>query len=403
MHPPPPSGLYEMTEEDWAEAFREQQELIDFVLEPYRRPGRADAVTFLSRLRGLSASQATQLAYSDTFFNEINRTFRGRSLWTVFSILFFNNRVREPYTRLSMAMFLGDAPLVVDLLSIIILQQTGARFYEMLRRALTHEFKGNAFLPEMLRLIHHRSDAGISQRYDATYREVHYENNAAGNYALSTMTGSISANSYISGSDLRVIVRIRFMDNNGQGFYFLGDNADVYDRWQRAMTSAWNNKFTATNGVNTLNVVFVPLFLSEPDPQAISIRVMTDKTQRCSPSTEPGRSEQTCWFLNVSDRTVAHEFGHILGASDEYNLPGSYQEVRNAGITISAEDMMASTVEGIRGTARPAIASGSGYDVPNLMGSGSTAVETRHLSRLIRLINAGLPAGTPPFQLRSRS
>ncbi|MBD2700765.1 DUF4157 domain-containing protein [Spirosoma sp. BT702] len=401
---PPPTELYEMTDEDWEEAFREQQELIDFVLESFRRPGRADSVTFLSRLRGLSASQATQLAYSDTFFNEIGRTFRGRSLWTVFSILFFNNRQNEPYTRLSMAMFMGDARLVVDLLSMIVLQQTDARFYEMLRRALAHEFNGNALLPEMLRLIDHRSDVGISQRHDATYDEVHYEKNAAGNYALSTMTGTISANSYISGNDLRVIVRIRFMDgNSGQGFYFLGDNTDVYDRWQRAMTNAWNNKFAATNGVNTLNVVFVPLFLSEPDPQAMSIRVMTDKTQRCSPSTEPGRSEQTCWFLNVSDRTVAHEFGHILGASDEYNLPGSYQEVRNAGITLSPEDMMASTVEGIRGAARPAIGARGGYDVPSLMGSGSTVVETRHLSRLMRLINAGLPAGTPPFQLRSRS
>jgi hypothetical protein len=391
---------YDMTEEDWAEAARDMQRRLDYVLDPYRRN---DAITFLNRLRGLPAAEATWLANNDTFFDAIGGTFRGRSLWTIFSILFFNNRRPEPYLRLNSAIYSGDARLVADMLSIVILQQRDARFYQMLRRALAYEFRSSPLLPEILRLIDHRADAGISQRHDASYDEVHYEKNASGNYALSTMTGSISANSYISGSDLRVLVRIRFVDNSGQGFYFLGDNAAVYDRWHQAMTNAWNNKFTATNGVNTLNVVFVPIFLSEPDPQAISIRVMTDPTLRCSPSLQPGRSEQTCWFLNVSDRTVAHEFGHILGASDEYNLPGSYQEVRNAGITISPEDMMATTVEGIRGTARPAIAGGSGYNVPSLMGSGSTAVETRHLSRLIRLINAGLPAGTPAFQLRSRS
>ncbi len=394
---PPAPGLYEMTDEDWAEAARETQAILDNVLEPFRRN---DAITFLNRLRRLPASQATWLANSDEFFTAVGGTFRGRSLWTIFNILWFNNHTQEPYLRFNSAIHSGDAQLVNDMLSIIILQQRDARFFEMLRRALAYEFRSSPLLPEMLRLIDHRADAGISQRHDATYDEVHYEKDASGNRVLTTMTGSISANSYISGSNLRVIVRLRFVDNNGQPFYFLGENAAIYARWLQAITSTWNNKFTATNGVNTLNVVFVPLFLSEPDPQAFTIRVMTDPTLRCSPSLEPGRSEQSCWFLNVSDRTVAHEFGHLVGASDEYNIPGSYQEVRNAGITLSPDDMIASTVEGIRGVARPTL--NGGYAVPSLMGSGSTAVETRHLSRLIRLINNGLPTGTPAFQLRSR-
>ena len=183
------------------------------------------------------------------------------------------------------------------MLSIIILQQRDARFFEMLRRALAYEFRSSPLLSEILRLIDHRSDAGISQRHDASYDEVHYEKDTSGNRVLTTMTGRISANSYISGSSLRVIVRLRFVDNSGQSFYFLGDNAAIYDRWLQAITSTWNNKFTATNGVNTLNVVFAPLFLSEPDPQAFTIRIMTDPTLRCSPSLEPGRSEQSCWFL----------------------------------------------------------------------------------------------------------
>lgn len=394
----PTPGLYEMTDEDWAEAARETQAILDHVLEPYRRN---DATTFLNRLRGLSAWQATWLANSDEFFNAIGGTFRGRSLWIIFNILWFNNHTHEPYLRLNSAIYAGDAQLVTDMLSIVILHQHDDRYFEMLRRALTHAFRSSPLLAEMLRLIDHRTDAGISQRHDATYDEVHYEKNTSGTRALTTMTGNISANSYISGSNLRVIVRLRFVDNTGQPFYFLGDNATVYDRWLQAITSTWNNKFTATNGVNTLNVVFVPLFLSEADSQAYTIRIMTDPTLRCAPSLSPGRSEQSCWFLNVSDRTVAHEFGHLLGASDEYSLPGIYQEVRNAGITLSPDDMMASTVEGIRGTARPVVS--AGYDIPGLMGSGSTAVETRHLSRLMRLINAGLPAGTPVFQLRSRS
>ena len=44
-----PPGLYEMTDEDWAEAGREMQAILDNVLEPYRRN---DAITFLKPAAG---------------------------------------------------------------------------------------------------------------------------------------------------------------------------------------------------------------------------------------------------------------------------------------------------------------------------------------------------------------
>jgi ribosomal protein S27E len=416
-------GLINPYEEDSDEEMRSAYEASREVRENYRQEligattaslfrRRGDAMTFLSRLRGLTDAQRSFLLENDNFLDRVRPVFRGRSLWSVYTQLQFGNNLYEPHLRLKLGISLHNAQLVADMLSLVIGHYSNDRYYNILREVVVVEFVNDPLLPEILRLIDHRNDAGISNRMDTTYREVHYEQNATGGQSLRAFGGQLSANTYFSGNQLRVIVRMRFLDGDNQtscpttgasgcsSFYFLGENASHYQRYQEAMTRYWNNKFSVTNGVNTYSVVFVPIFMTEPDNDAVQIRVITDRTKSCNSTSSPGRSEQTCWFLEVPDSTIAHEFGHIIGASDEYRLPGSYQEViaDPSNFNLTPEDMQLSTVEGIRGVARPTNV--GGYSIADsIMNDNSNNAQPRHLTRMMRLLNTGLPARVPPFTL----
>ncbi|MBL7746614.1 MAG: DUF4157 domain-containing protein, partial [Chitinophagaceae bacterium] len=399
------------------EAYRER--LRNAVLAPLEGRDRADATTFISRLRSLSRQQATLLVNDDVFFTRIRRWFRGKSLWAVFSILYFNNRMPEPYLRLNYAVMNNDARLLTDMLSIVILEYPPDRYFNMLREVCETIFSGDRLLPEILRMIDDRDTDGIAYHLSGRVREVHYEDGGTpGTFNMRTFSNNISANAYFTGSELRVIVRIRFVDGSNsahctsagdagcQPFYFLGENAHYYDDWQGYITNVWNNKFNVTNGTNTYAITFVPLFLSESgDSDAANVRVLSNTTDRCASTDTWARSYASCWQLrNMSQNTVAHEFGHLIGASDEYNLPGSIQEVTAAGITgLSAEDLSLSTVEGVTGTAVPASTSGSGHTQRSLMASTNSDVYERHLTRLIRLLNESQPAGSARFSIRRRN
>ncbi len=81
------------------------------------------------------------------------------------------------------------------------------RYYNILREVVSLEFNGDPWLNEILRLIDHRSDPTLTQREAQSYQEIHYEKNTAGAYALTTFTGNVSANSYFSGNELRVLLK----------------------------------------------------------------------------------------------------------------------------------------------------------------------------------------------------
>jgi hypothetical protein len=388
-------------------------QLRDAVLAPISGP-RADGISFLNRIRSVTPAQADILTADEEFLNRVRAILPGRNLWTVFTLLHFHNRIQEPHLRLKLAVLQRDARLLADMLSLTILSYHVDQYYTILREVVNFEFAGDPLLNELLRLIDHRNDPGISQRETGSYREAHYEQNAAGAYAITSFTGNVSANSYFSGNELRVIVKMLFLDGNDvascpntsaagcQPFYFLGTYSDEYTTWLNTIRQVWNGRFNISNGTNSFDIVFVPMFLSEPDPEATRIRAMTNATLRCDTTLQPGRSEQTCWFMNVPPSVVAHEFGHIIGASDEYNLPGSNQEIINAGITgMSAQDMTLSSMEGVTGSPQAPNPNRRANTTNTLMGSShtSTTVNTRHLTRLMTMLNAGLAPGIPPFTI----
>jgi hypothetical protein len=100
-----------------------------------------------------------------------------------------------------------------------------------------------------------------------------------------------------------------------------------------------------------------------------------------------------------------------MGASDEYNLPGSVAEIpadKLAGL--SEADKKLTTMTGIKDSEQPAGAApvaplpaqAGGYSVSGLMGhhQDSTEVKGRHISLLVSAFNASLPPGTPHYQIK---
>lgn len=373
------------------------------VLEPMRRH---DATGFTTRLRGVNATEALALLDDGPFWTEIRRVFRGRSLWTVFTILFFNNRQFEPHIRVHRGLFDRDAALLMDAIAMVIAdgEVTSDQYFDMLWEVVMYEFLDHPLLPRILRMIAGRHGDNRARNLRFSSGEVHYERNVDGTYRLEDYSPSPTMTAYVNGDSFRVIVRIRFLDGlrPAEPYYFLADGErGIPDRWKRIIESTWNGQFALNNGRQRLRFTVSPMFLFASGRADHEVRILNNRrAQTCPTVTTPGRATSACWFTSSEDNTIKHEFGHMLGAADEYNLPGSEAEVpAEMRSRLSAEELALTTVEGITGTARPAVA--GGHSLPGLMGdrSSSTAVFARHIRLLVRAFNATLPAGTPAFTI----
>jgi hypothetical protein len=215
--------------------------------------------------------------------------------------------------------------------------------------------------------------------------EAHYEKGV-----FSTPGGDANFELVRIGDHLRVIVRIGLREDPNATKRAIKDE-DVA-RWEAGIKHYWNGKFRLRSGAKKLDVHFLPIFVfHDPDPHH-SVIVMGSKA----------RSGQSTWHATDSDVTAAHEFGHMLGAQDEYGLPGTLAEVPAAS-GISDIDKQHSTWEGIFGVKRPV--NTEGYAVEGLMGHHykSTAVEPRHLWDVEQVFNAKLRRpGEPEWKAEKR-
>lgn len=379
----------------------EQQTAVrDRVLGPLQRN---EGTSFTTSIRSLSAIEASALLDDEEFWRPIRRIFRGRSLWAVYTILYFNNHLREPDLRLSVNFRANDPMGFMDALSIVLLEMRPRQYFQFLREAAAYEFSGSPQLRQILNMIDQRNAPGAVERLAVPTRQVHYEENAAGDQELHLYGQNVRRMTvYETGGQLRVVLRIRFVSgaNPRQSYYFFPDPATP-DRWRAAIERYWNGKFILDNGVKRLRFTVAPLFYYESGPAVDKqVSIMESDQLSCPSSSTPGRANASCWFTDSSDETIAHEFGHLLGAADEYNLPGSIAEIP-AGIRsqLTAEDLEFTTMEGITGRRRGKRE--GGYDINSLMGrhSRSTDVKARHIRRLVRRINGRLPAGTPHYRI----
>lgn len=395
----PPSPDADLLENPYVLSEERLIEVRESVLSRLRRN---DGTGFTARIRSLSATEASSLLDDAPFWTEIRRIFRGRSLWAVYTILYFNNHLREPDLRLSVNFRAGDPRGFMDALALVMLQIRPQQYYDFLREAAAHEFAGSPMRAQVLQMIDNHGSPGAVERLSFDTRQIHYEENADGDWALDLYGRRVRRMTvYESGGELRVIIRIRFVSalHPDQSYYMFPDSSTP-DRWRSAIERFWNGKFVLNNGSRSLRFVVVPMFYYEDAPAEQTVKIMEDDEQACPRSDDPGRANAGCWFTSSSNETVAHEFGHLLGAADEYNLPGSIAEIPAATRgELTAEDLEFTTMEGITGRARRQ--RDQGYDINSLMGrhSNSTRVYARHIERLVRRINGRLPAGTPPFRI----
>jgi hypothetical protein len=368
---------------------------------------RNDSMGFLARLKALTLDESNGLQHDQGFWTEVKKVFSGAALWAVFTILFFRGDKSYAQRKLSLALSDKNITEAMDAVGIIIAEEFVVEedYWKMLEEVIFTVFAGNPLLNQLFRMIIVRDNAHVNARnLKFSSKEVHYEETATpGTYALSYYPGNPSLTVYTTQNELRVLVRIRFIDgaDPSQPYTFSRkEDAGLAEKWKSAIEDKWNNKFELTNAFSKLRFTVVPIFVYENATADKTVRILTSRTQTCPGETTAGRADESCWFADpkTDTNTIAHEFGHLLGANDEYNLPGSVAEIPAAmQANFTAAELALTTMQGINGTASPATP--HGHTIDSLMGDHdkSTEVKERHIRLLVQALNASLPADGQPY------
>jgi hypothetical protein len=385
---------------------------IDDVLRARQDPIRAsiiplieasDAAGLTARLRSLTRRQAFDMFYDEQFLRMLEDQFQGIALWSIFSIMLSRGEENELARSLDAAILSRQAQRVVDLLT---LMRSPTGFLNILRRRLLRIvapqiFGGYALQPQIMDLLQDTPSLAPGAA-SISFDEVHYEADEHGQMALERGGTSSEIDFRATATQMRVVVPMNFVQPNHpfEPFYFIsGSLPSVLDNWLTTIQQVWNNKFYLYNGQQNLLLVFVPIAVHAGSNR---IEVHTNNAERCPGVSQPGRAEANCYFTTDNGNVAAHEFGHLIGANDEYNLPATASEIpASIRSQMSPEDIEASTVEGITRRRLPAVA--GGHDIPDSVMSqheASQRVYARHVQRLVNAINAQLPAGVPPYRIR---
>ena len=117
-----------------------------------------------------------------------------------------------------------------------------------------------------------------------------------------------------------------------------------------------------------MNIVFEPAFTASDPHHTVEIHPGS------------GRADMTNWYAKGSGDTAAHEFGHMLGLEDEYNL---------------------TTADYTRlvGTAPTGPEPAGGHTAPGLMGAGTGPISGRHLRPICSWLNRHRSPGEPVYRI----
>ena len=172
-------------------------------------------------------------------------------------------------------------------------------------------------------------------------------------------------------TQLRVKVRIKFT----------GETPDSRHLkiWSDGIAAKWNNKFHIENG-RRLTIVFVPIFNSAKPHHKIELHqppiVREDAANWYAGPTATAGVDTT------DGNTAAHEFGHLIGLADEYNLRAA-DFTRLTGQPVPAGPMPA-----------------SGYTSTTVMGAVAGPAVAKHFERFVGWLNQKYPKLAKPFVLK---
>jgi Domain of unknown function (DUF4157) len=348
----------------------------DPIIEALRR---RDSVDFLNRLRSAVANQRDRaLLETDPVLKEaLEREFAGspRSLWISRRLLHFGINSPEYIRAFENAVTDHDTAAVLRYL------RTFPQLHDEhqtpgVRDWLTGEYRGRGDSAAVLGELA-VTETSRMERPLAYSDEIHYElNQSTGRYALWRASPSEHYDLVRAGNQLRVNVRMRLVQGADQRQTYY-PSSELASRWLGGIERIWNGHFVFANGAQRLDVVFVPIF-TESQPH-YTIAVYNDNA----------RGSAGSWREYYSGGTVAHEFGHLIGNPDEYNLPATAAEISPADRpAFDAGELGRTTWQGLTGQVRPATP--QGYTAPNLMGDMyvHTNVEVRHANYILTWFNA---------------
>jgi hypothetical protein len=372
---------------DDPEYLREWEERMERLRGPLlaalRRP---DSVSFLNRLDALAEVDRRSLLADETFMAEVRRRLGPMGFWIVQLRLKWGGRMPQEVRELHMAVHAKDPVDVINALRAHRVLVDGST--PGVRDVLRAVFAGKPELAQMEGVL--AAGTSIWSTVEQSYREVHYEETSGGflglfpSYGLKRFGGTGKYELHRVSGELRVVVKIKLIEDDTSGPDERVTTA-IVNRWRDGIQRKWNRGFRAVNGRETMRVIFVPLFRFHGDDHHHVVHV-----QRKS-----RRENQSHWALDTEASTAAHEFGHMLGLSDEYRLPATIREAMAAGL--SEADARRSSVEGITGERRTP--KEGGYSLPGIM-SQNDVVLARHVLPIVVALNQKLrQPGEPLFRL----
>jgi hypothetical protein len=324
-----------------------------------------DAILFNSRIRALGDAERAALKNDDRWWPELRKHLSGYSYWSVQLRLEFGNDLPPAVRELSTAIFSADWNRARTLL----FAYESLKKVPGLREVIIRQFP-KAQADDLFAILAEsvtRAESGMSH-----YKEAHYESGV-----ISKFTGDRNYELVRTSRSVRVIVRIGLKEDPANKHHAITD--EVVSRWEKGITSHWNGKFRLRSGEKTLDVWFVPVFVFNEAPTHHTVTV-----------TEGGsRSNEGNWYADVGGETAAHEFGHMLGNPDEYNLPATAAEIP-AAMGLTAAEQQRSSWKGITGESKKVDT--EGYDFEGLMGAHykNARVVLRYAQDIVASFNAKL-------------
>jgi hypothetical protein len=321
---------------------------------------------FLGRLRDLQPGQRGILLADKVFWERVRKRLSGMALWAVQLAVQWGHRAPSEVYALHAAVHEGNWLRTREL----IMAYPGLKNVEGLRAVVSHRFpaKQAEDIAAVIAEGGTRAEAGARD-----YQEAHYHAGTVTKYVWTRDYELVRLN-----TQLRVIVKIRLQNDPSNKANAITDKAVA--RWEGGIKRRWNGKFRLRgSGGKTLDVWFLPIFVYHDDAAHHTVRVLPgDET-----------SNEHKWYEEDSADTAAHEFGHMIGNPDEYNLPGSKAEIP-AALGLTDAEKQRSSWEGLTG--KPAAHKDEGYDMENLMGAHykNASVRVRHGWDVLEVFNAKL-------------
>jgi hypothetical protein len=249
------------------------------------------------------------------------------------------------------------------------------------RRALREDMSAKEWLRVEAML-----DRGVlnAEEVDSSRKEPHWEKkdytDPASKWYVETYDVESKYQLERTRTELRVRVRIEFTG--------LKPSAAHLKLWRDGINAVWKGAFHVENADGKkLPIVFDPVFgASNPHHK---IELLPPVLDKASGKLVKGRADAGHWYAGPNANSVApedttnglsaaHEFGHLVGLTDEYQLAKA-------------------DYERIVGPAPAAVEPPGGFTSHTIMGDKTGGAEVRHMSAFVAWLNAHRLPGEKPF------